>query len=115
MSEHKLHVTSRDVGSTGCIVTTTGEIDHETRDQLGLVLQETLSRGRHHIAVDLSPVTFCDSAGLTQFVQTHRETSSRGGWLRLAGAQGPVLAVLQSTALARYLTLYATLDEALGS
>lgn len=115
MSELRLQVVSRDVGSTCCVVTTTGEIDHETRDQLGLVLHETLSRGRHHIAVDLSPLMFCDSAGLTQFVQTHRETSSRGGWLRLVGAQGPVLAVLQSTVLSQYLTLYDTVDEALGS
>jgi anti-anti-sigma factor len=113
MSAHKLQVTSRDVGSTGCVVTTTGEVDHETRDQLGLVLHEALSRGRHHIIVDLSPVTFCDSTGLSQFVQTHRETSSRGGWLRLAGARGPVLAVLQSTALAQYFLLFATLEEAL--
>jgi anti-anti-sigma factor len=115
MSEHKLEVTSRDVGSTGCVVTTAGEIDHETRGQLSVVVQEMLSRGRHHIAVDLSPTVFCDSAGLTQFVQTHRETSSRGGWLRLVGAQGPVLDVLESTKLVGYLTLCDTLDEALPS
>jgi stage II sporulation protein AA (anti-sigma F factor antagonist) len=113
LSEHRLQVRSRDVGSTGCVVTTTGELDHETRDQLSQILHQTLSRGRHHIAVDLSPVTFCDSAALTQFVETHRETSSRGGWLRLVGAEGAVLAALQSTALDRYFTLCTTLDEAL--
>jgi anti-sigma B factor antagonist len=115
MSEQRLQVTTRDVGSTYCVVTTTGEIDHENRDQLSQILHETLSRGRHHIAVDLSPVTFCDSAALTQFVETHRASSSRGGWLRLVGAQGLVLAVLQSTALDRYFTLCTTLDEALES
>jgi anti-anti-sigma factor len=113
MSEQRLQVTSRDVGSACCVVTPVGEIDHETRDQLRQVLHQNLSRGRHHIAVDLSPVTFCDSAALTQFVETHREASSRGGWLRLVGVQGLVLAVLQSTALDRYFTVCATLDEAL--
>ena len=84
-----------------------GEIDHDSRGNLRQVAQDTL-RGAagSRLVIDLSAVTFCDSGGLSLFVELHRQLTAAGGWLRLAGARGMVRGVLQVTNLDRMFTLY---------
>lgn len=84
-----------------------GEIDHDTRDTLKQVAMDSLrDAGGSRLVIDLSAVTFCDSGGLSLFVELHRHTAAGGGWLHLAGACGMVRGVLQATNLDRMFTLY---------
>ena len=46
--------------------------------------------------------------------QTHQTATAHGGWLRLAGAQPLVRRVLDITDLARVLTTYISVDDALS-
>jgi anti-sigma B factor antagonist len=57
-------------------------------------------------------VSFCDSGGLSLFVDLHRATTARGGSLRLAGMQPPVRSVIDATNLDRLLPLHPTVDDA---
>ena len=84
-----------------------GEIDHGSRDTLKQVAEDSMQdRDARYLVIDLSAVTFCDSGGLSLFVELHRENSAQGGWLRLAGATGMVRGVLEATNLDRMFTLY---------
>jgi anti-sigma B factor antagonist len=109
-----LDVHSRDVADRGCVLSAVGEIDHDSCALLLAVVDEAIARGRVQLVVDLAEVTFCDSGGLSALVDAHRRADARGGGLRLAAAQPRVLAVLQATNLDRYLSLYASVDEATG-
>jgi anti-anti-sigma factor len=109
-----LVVTGRDVSDSAHVLTATGEIDHDSREVLRKAVDDAFARGRVHLALDLTAVTFCDSGGLSLFVDVHRESTGRDGWLRLAGAGAPVLSVLQATNLDLYLDIYPTIDDAIG-
>ncbi len=107
-----LDVRTRDIAQRACVLSAAGELDHDSCALLLAVVDEAVARGRVRLVVDLTEVTFCDSGGLSAFIDTHRLTGARGGWLRLAAAQPRVLAVLQATNLDRYLSLHATVGEA---
>lgn len=91
-----------------------GEIDHDSRGNLKQIAHDTLrDASGTRLVIDLSAVTFCDSGGLSLFVELHRELTAAGGWLRLAGARGMVRGVLQATNLDRMFTLYDDVPAAL--
>jgi anti-sigma B factor antagonist len=112
VSDEILTVTSEDAAEGVVVLTATGEIDRSSRLLLEDVAEAALQRGGSRLVIDLSGVTFCDSGGLSLFVQLHRELTGRRGSLRLAGAQGSVLTVLMVTNLDRLLALHGTVDEA---
>ena len=64
------------------------------------------------VVVDLAAVTFCDSGGLSLFIDLHQRLDTRGGSLGLAAVQAPVLSVLRAANLDRLLNLYPTVDDA---
>ena len=113
MTPEILDVRSRDLDAAGCLVTVAGDIDHDTADQIRDVLDDALTRGRNQIVLDLTGIPFCDSGGLSLFVDTHRRCAAGGGWFRLAAPRTQVLQVLHATNLDEYLTVRATVDEAL--
>jgi anti-anti-sigma factor len=107
-----LDVRSRDVADRGCVLSPAGEIDHDSYALFLTTVDEAIARGRVQLVVDLTEVTFCDSGGLSAFIDTHRRAAARGGWFRLAGAPSSVLMILRATNLDRYLSLYTTVGEA---
>jgi anti-sigma B factor antagonist len=97
------------------LITARGELDADTQVELRGAALTAVHRGRTRLVVDLTAVTFCDSAGLSLFVDLHRVTRERDGWLRLAGANGITLAVLKATNLDRLLSLHPTAEAALAA
>jgi anti-anti-sigma factor len=112
MMEQFLTVTVKDLPGPVTVLTAAGEIDHDSQYVLDDAAGEVLERGGDRLVIDLSAVTFCDSAGLSLFIQLHRRLSDRGGSLCLASAQAPVLTVLRATNLDRLLALHSTVDDA---
>ncbi|MFG2133168.1 STAS domain-containing protein [Streptomyces sp. NPDC048751] len=72
-----------------------GEIDHDVKGVLSTAPMSEDSTVPPRILVDLSGVTFMDSSGGNVFVAAYQQVSETQGWLRIAGAQGSVLRVLQ--------------------
>jgi anti-sigma B factor antagonist len=97
------------------LITAEGELDADSQVELRGVAMTEVHRGRTRLVVDLTAVTFCDSAGLSLFVDLHRATRERGGWLRLAGANGVPLIVLRATNLDQVLSLHPTAEAALAA
>jgi len=112
MMDEILTVTAEDLPGPVTVLTAAGEIDHDSRDLLGDAADEALQRRGVRLVIDLSAVTFCDSGGLSLFIELHRRVSDRGGSLCLASAQAAVLTVLQVANLDRLLDLHPTVDAA---
>ncbi|MEU8651469.1 STAS domain-containing protein [Streptomyces sp. NPDC048737] len=98
------------------VVIVRGEIDHDVKH----VLSEALMPRRgaaapSRVVVDLSGVTFMDSSGINAFVVAHRAVSATEGWLRIAGAQAPVLHVLHIVGIDEVIPCHATVEQALGN
>lgn len=104
-----------DVAPGTVLVRASGELDVFTtpllRDALlGLPL-ESLSAA----VVDLAGLTFIDSSGLGVLVAAQKKLRTGGGALRVVCDGGPVLRMLEITGLLGTITVFGTVDEALGT
>jgi anti-sigma B factor antagonist len=93
--------------ATGWVVTVRGDVDASTAPDLRRCLLEVL--GRPDVAdvdLDLSGVTFLDSAGLTALVVAHQAALRAGGVLRIhCGTSRAVVRPLGITGLSTVLTV----------
>ena len=92
----ELDFTTQDLG--GCTIARLGgEIDISNAERLQSLLSATIGEGS--VVIDLSRVTFMDSAGLSAMIVAYRRGQGAHHTLRLAGAKGPVRRVLEITQL----------------
>ncbi len=92
------------------IIKVTGDI---TLNKGGDVLlkdkvQSLLQQGHKHLLVDLSGVSYVDSAGLGELVQAYATTKTRGGALKLLNVTKRLRDLLVVTKL---LTVFETFDD----
>jgi stage II sporulation protein AA (anti-sigma F factor antagonist) len=98
------------------VVTARGEIDHHVSNILHEALQfEDDEMPPWRIVVDLSGVTFMDSTGINTFIACHRQVSERHGWMRITGAQTPVLRVLELVGVDALITCHPSVEQALSA
>ncbi|MFB6517130.1 STAS domain-containing protein [Streptomyces sp. NPDC056401] len=81
------------------MVRLTGEMDISRVDEVRALLLEAMTRtgGRADIVVDLSGLTFCDSAGLNLLLRARLQTEESGRTLRLAAPSAQMLRLLEIT------------------
>jgi len=72
-----------------------GELDMATAQQVRDCIDGLIVAGRPRIVVDLRALSFCDSAGLTAFIQGDKHCAASGGWLRLTHPEGQVARVME--------------------
>ncbi|WP_433917494.1 STAS domain-containing protein [Streptomyces canus] len=97
------------------VVSVRGEIDHNVKDILsdGLLSEDgTVPLTR--IVADLGGVTFMDSSGINVFIAAYQQVNE-AGWLRIAGAQGPVLRVLALVGVDALIPCHPTVEQALNA
>ena len=99
------------------VIRITGDI---TLNQGGDILlkdkvQSLLQQGHTNLLVDLSGVSYVDSAGLGQLVQIHATTKSKGGALRLANVTKRLKDLLVVTKLVTVFDSYDSEADAVGS
>lgn len=71
--------------------------------------------GRRQVVLELGGVTYVDSAGLGQLVQTQMTTSGQGGTLKLANTGPRLMQLLTVAKLTRIFVFYDTEAEAVES
>lgn len=108
-----LKVTRLSADADASVLAVAGEIDRDTIHFLHDAAEEAIALGSHRLVLDLTGVTFCDSSGLSTFVELHRRTTTLGGWTRLAGLSGDLHGILRVTNLDRLLPIYDTVEQAL--
>ncbi|WP_327686566.1 STAS domain-containing protein [Streptomyces sp. NBC_00467] len=98
------------------VVTVRGEIDHAVTH----VLREALrfKNGTPpplRIVVDVSGVTFMDSSGINVLVAAYQQVNATQGWIRIAGAQEPILRVLELAGIDAVITCHPSIEHALST
>jgi anti-anti-sigma factor len=89
------------------IVRAAGELDVSVASDVGATVDELLDVGFSHIVVDLSAVTFLDSAGVHMLVAAHRSAERRDQVLSLIAGPPDVHRVLELTATASLFAIHA--------
>ncbi|MER6079624.1 STAS domain-containing protein [Streptomyces sp. NPDC013157] len=92
-----------------------GEIDYQSVGTLTRAMPPADPTTGPRVVVDLSEVTFMDSSGVNALVAAHHATRAAQGWLRLAGAHGPVLRTVQLVGLDAVAPCHPTVAEALAA
>lgn len=90
---------------------TLGEGDELLRDKVNSLVQQ----GQKHIVVNLSQVSYMDSAGIGELVRSYTTVTRRGGALKLLGLTKRVSDLLAITKLLTVFDCYDTEKEALAS
>lgn len=108
-----LSVTTHDPADGVRVLCVAGELDRDSVAILRTEIEEALEGGLDRLIADLTSMDFCDSGGLSLFVETHRRTMARGGWFRLVGPRPAVRNVLETTNLTDYLSVHSELASAL--
>lgn len=73
---------------------------------------EVIEGGKKNIVIDLSPVTFVDSSGLSVIISIFKLLNRLEGTLKLCGLNDQPNELLQITQLHRLFTVVASCDEA---
>lgn len=94
-------------GGSRTVVRLVGEADATTR-ALAEVLAAEAARKPGLLLVDLSGLTFIDSAALHEIVQAHRKLRADGCRLELAGPSRAVARILQLSAIDRAIPVRAS-------
>jgi anti-anti-sigma factor len=94
------------------VVTLHGELGIDGLPQLNATLTDLIHASATRIVVDLARLTFCDSIGLSAFVDAHNRCTAAGGHLRLAAPAPFLLHVLAAVGLMRWVPVYDTVDAA---
>jgi anti-sigma B factor antagonist len=74
-----------------------------------------LAAGRREILIDLTPVTYVDSATIGCLMDLYRQTSSAGGHLKLSGVQKRVETMLTMTGAQNFIEIHADEPSAVKS
>jgi len=90
-----------------------GEIDVHTLPEFERAVRAGIGRGGS-LVVDLTDISYLDSAGLSALVAAHRKLSARDAALYIVAAPGrPVARVLQITRLDTLFHVCGTVEEAI--
>ncbi|MFD9003654.1 STAS domain-containing protein [Streptomyces sp. NPDC059582] len=96
------------------VVTVRGALDYDVKGAFSDALFSPDSAASPlRIVIDLSGVTFMDSAGLSVLIATHHTAAYEQGWLRIAGAPPPVQRLLELTGVDRLIPCHPTTEHAL--
>jgi anti-anti-sigma factor len=113
MPSRVLELSIRDVQPDAAVITAVGDIDYGSHEALRDVASDALARNRIRCVLELSGVRICDSTGLSVFVDLHRQTTKRDGWLRIAAPRPLLVSTLAITHLDRLLPVYDSVEAAL--
>lgn len=81
-----------------------GEIDISTVDQLAAEIDAAARHGAGSMIVDLSDVTFIDSAGISALLKGRRDADGHGQIYQVTGATGMVRQILDLTGVWQHLS-----------
>lgn len=109
-----LDVVARRVGDAA-VIAVTGEIDAFTAGPLRERILHVVARESKRVVLDLSDVTFLDSAGINVLVSVRRRLLLLDGYLRLAALRPAPARVLEVCGLDRVFECHPDVETALAA
>jgi RNA polymerase sigma-B factor len=90
-----------------------GVLDMATAPRLRTVIENCLNAGGQHLVVDVAAVDLLDCSAIGTLIRMRGRAGQAGGSLRLVGARGMVLEVLEISGVAKSLGAYDEVEDAL--
>jgi anti-sigma B factor antagonist len=92
-----------------------GEIDLHVSPAVTASLNTMIEKKPKQLVVDLSRVTYIDSAGLATFIEGMQKVEAYGGKFALAGLQETVRSIFEISRLDQVFQIYPDVDTALAA
>ena len=92
-----------------------GEIDLHVSPSVTALLNAMIDKKPERLVVDLSSVTYIDSAGLAALIAAMQTVEGYGGKFLLAGLQQPIWDIVENMRLDRVFQIFANADAALAA
>jgi anti-anti-sigma factor len=110
-----MQVTTDEQGSVGIVRVGESRLMYPLLADFAAVVTGLIGTGRRNILIDLSPVTYVDSATIGCFMDLYRQVHAAGGQLKLSGVQKRVQTMLTMTGAQNFIELHADEPTALQS
>jgi anti-sigma B factor antagonist len=92
-----------------------GEIDLHVSPSITASLNEMIDKKPERLVVDLSAVSYIDSAGLAALIQAMQKVEAYGGKFRLAGLQETVRSIFEISRLDQVFQIFPDAEGALAA
>jgi anti-anti-sigma factor len=110
-----MNVTTTNVGPVVVLRVLEPRLTYPILADFATAATNLISAGEKKILIDLSPVTYVDSATIGCLMDLYRQASAAGGALKLAGLQKRVETMLTMTGAHNFLEAHADEAAALAS
>ncbi|HLY62307.1 MAG TPA: STAS domain-containing protein [Terriglobia bacterium] len=97
------------------VVKLIGRMDADTSKQFEAAWDKALKEGSTFLIVDLSELTYINSAGIGSFLRNGKLAQEKGGALLISGLKGLVKEIFNLTQLTRVYPLFDSTDAACQS
>jgi anti-sigma B factor antagonist len=112
---HPLHLTVQHPHPGLALATIVGDVDVHTAPTLRSGALEIIQQGHPRLVLDLAPVGFCDSAGLSAIIGIWHAAQEAGGSLSLAAVPDRLMRMLSMTGVDSLLPVHATTADAVAA
>ncbi|MEM7035314.1 MAG: STAS domain-containing protein [Chloroflexota bacterium] len=97
------------------VLNLSGEIDISHSTRLRDTLIEMIENNSGRLLIDLTNVSYIDSAGLSVLVVAHRKAQGMGGVLGLSNPQKSVQQVFQLTRMVKFFQIYDSVEAGVAA
>jgi len=105
-----MNVTTNQVGGVTVVRVGESRLMYPILGEFASAVTNLLAAGRKDVLIDLTPVTYVDSATIGCLMDLYRQATSAGGHLKLSGVQKRVETMLTMTGAHNFLEIHP--DEA---
>ena len=110
-----MNVTTEQTGPIAIVRVGESRLVYPLLGDFSAAVAQLLTAGRRDILIDLSPVTYVDSATIGCLMDLYRQVASTGGRLKLSGVQPRVLTMLTLTGAQNFIQIHADEPGAIAS
>jgi anti-sigma B factor antagonist len=106
-----MHITARDQKGVTVFVLE-GRVDSTGASEMDSALQDAAAEGKHKMVLDMSSVTYINSAGLRTLADVLTQNRANGGDLRLVALSPKVERVFKIIGFDKFFETYNTVEAA---
>ena len=110
-----MNVTTEQMGGVSIVRVGETRLMYPILSDFSSAVSSLIAAGKREILIDLSPVTYVDSATIGCLMDLYRQALAGGGTLKLAGVQKRVETMLTMTGAQNFLEVHADMASALAS
>lgn len=101
-----MKMTTEQSGIVSIVRVSASRLTHDVLGDFVSTFDDLIGAGARHILIDLTPVTYVDSATIGCLMDLYRQVNSAGGQLKLTGVQTRVESMLTLTGTQNFIKIH---------